>query len=346
MTIFNHPVSNKDLKASMIHINNLSKIIQGRTILDVNTVHVDAGEIIAIVGPTGSGLEIFLELLTGKASPSAGEITIEGLIPGKDRKELDERIGVLFQNDSLYTNLSAEKNLQFFARLYGLPHKRITETLREIGLADQAKVKVGDLPSGLARRLALGRVFLHQPSILILAYPFARCDQDSLTLIKDLLRQKANQGKTIMILDEDTANLSGLCSRIYFLKQGRIEQILEEDQPHPTELPFKIPVKLEGKVILLNPADILYAEADQGYTLLITKDSRLTSQYTLNELEERLKGAGFFRAHRSYIVNLQHVREVIPYSRNSFSLRLNDSEKTEIPLSKNSAAELRDFLNY
>jgi len=329
----------------MLQIKNLSKIIQGRTILDMNTVHVDAGEIIAIVGPTGSGLEILLELLTGRTSPSAGEITIEGLTSGKDRKELDERIGVLFQDDSLYTNLSAEKNLQFFARLYGLPHNRITEILREIGIADQAKVKVGDLPSGLARRLALGRVFLHQPSILILAYPFARCDEDSQTLIKDLLRQKANQDKAIMILDEDTANLSGLCSRIYFLKQGRIDQILEEDQ-HPTELPFKIPVKLEGKIILLNPADILYAEADQGYTLLITKDSRLTSQYTLNELEERLKGAGFFRAHRSYIVNLQHVREVIPYSRNSFSLRLNDSEKTEIPLSKNSAAELRDLLNY
>jgi ABC-2 type transport system ATP-binding protein len=330
----------------MIHIENLSKIIQGRTILDLSTIHVDDGEIVAIVGPTGSGLEILLELLIGKASPSAGEITFDGLIPGKDRKQLDERIGVLFQDDSLYTNLSAEKNLQFFARLYGLPHKRITETLSEIGLADQAKVKVGDLPSGLARRLALGRVILHQPSILILAYPFARCDEDSLTLIKNLLRQKANQGKTIMILDEDTANLSGLCTRIYFLKQGHIEQIVEEDQSHPIDLPYKIPVKLEGKVILLNPIDILYAEANQGYTLLITKDSRLISQYTLNELEERLKGAGFFRAHRSFIVNLQHVREVIPYSRNSFSLRLNDSEKTQVPLSKNSAAELRDLLDY
>lgn len=330
----------------MIQIKNLSKIVQGHTILDLSNIKINAGEINAIVGPAGSGLNILLKLLIGRESPSAGEITLDGLIPGKDQKALDERMGVLFQDDSLYTNLSAEKNLQFFARLYGLPHSRITETLRHIGLADQAKKKVGELPSGLTRRLALGRVILHQPSILILAYPFAKCDEDSLRLIKVLIRKEANQGKAIMILDEDTANLSGLCSRIYFLKQGRVEQILEGDEPHPSDLPFKIPVKLEGKVILLNPVDILYAEANQGYTLLITKDSRLTSQYTLQELEERLKGAGFFRAHRSFLVNLQHVREVIPYSRNSFSLRLNDSEKTEIPLSKNSAAELRDLLKY
>ena len=96
----------------------------------------------------------------------------------------------------------------------------------------------------------------------------------------------------------------------------------------------------------LNPGDILYAEAAQGRTVLITKDSQLSSQFTLNELEERLKRSGFFRAHRSYLVNLQHVQDVIPYSRNSFSLRLSDPDNTKIPLSKNAEVELRDLLNY
>jgi ABC-2 type transport system ATP-binding protein len=179
-----------------------------------------------------------------------------------------------------------------------------------------------------------------------LGYPFARCDEDSLNLIKQLIRNGANQGQSILILDEDTANLGNLCSRIYLLKQGRIEQILEGTEPQSSNLPFKIPVKLEGKVALLNPSDILYAEASEGRTLLITRDGILDSQYTLQELEERLIRSGFFRAHRSFLVNLQHVQEVIPYSRNSFSLRLNDEGHTEIPLSKNSASELRDMLDY
>jgi len=330
----------------MIQIRNLSKIINGRTILDVGDITVNRGEIAAVVGPADSGLDILLKLMIGKALPSSGEITIESLVPSKDQGELGNKIGILFQEDALYPYLSTEKNLQFFARLYGLSNRRISEILESIGLADQPKGKVNQLPSGLARRLAFGRALLHRPSILILEYPFARCDEDSLNLIKHLIRQEAENGNTILILDEDTANLGNLCSRIYYLRQGRIEKITEGDEPQPSNLPFKIPVKHEGKVALLNPSDILYAEASEGHTLLITRDGELDSQYTLQELEERLKLSGFFRAHRSFLVNLQHVQEVIPYSKNSFSLRLIDKDHTEIPLSKNSASELRDMLDY
>lgn len=330
----------------MIQIKNLSKIINGRTILDVEDITVNHGEIIAIVGPADSGLDTLLKLLLGKTPPSAGEITIDGQLPGKDEKELEGKVGVLFQDDGLYLYLSAEKNLKFFARLYGLPTKSVTETLKTIGIADQAKKKVNQLPSGLARRLALGRALIHHPDVLILTHPFARCDEDSLNLIKLLIRREAENETTILIMDEDTANLEDICTRIYFLKQGRVEQILNGGETQPSNLPFKIPVKLEGKVALLNPVDILYVEASEGHTLLITKEAKLDSQYTLQELEERLKLSGFFRAHRSYLVNLQHVQEVIPYSRNSFSLKLNDKDHTEIPLSKNSAAELREMLNY
>jgi ABC-2 type transport system ATP-binding protein len=331
----------------MIYIKNLSKIKDGRTILDLSEFRVKAGEIIAIIGTTDSGLNILLDLLIGKTPPSSGEITLNKLVPTKHQKKLMENVGVLFREDGLYANQSAEKNLQFFSKLYGLPQGRISETLNYIGLADQAKVRVGKLPTGLARRLAFGRSILHHPSILILVSPFARCDEDTLDLIKVLIHQEADNGTAILILDEDSAYIENVCSRIYFLKQGRIEKVVECGKSGEVDnLPFKIPVKLEGSVALLNPRDILYAEASQGHTLLVTKDSRLPSQFTLQELEERLKRSGFFRAHRSYLVNLQYVREVIPYSRNSFSLKLNDTNRTEIPLSKNSAAELRELLDY
>ncbi len=259
---------------------------------------------------------------------------------------LKDKVGFLFKEDSLYKNLSAEKNFQFFTRLYGLPKESVSEMLNKIGLADQAKVNIGKLPSGLARRVALGRSMLHQPSTLILENPFARCDDDSLMFIRQIILSEAKKGTAVLILDEDTSHLEGFCSRIYFIKQGRIEQTIDGIEPQPSDLPFKIPVKFEGKVVLLNPGDILYAEASKGYTRLVTRDSQFPTQYTLQELDQRLHRSGFFRAHRSFLVNLQHVKEVIPYSRNSFSLRLNDSDNTEIPLSKNSAAELRDLLNY
>jgi ABC-2 type transport system ATP-binding protein len=72
----------------------------------------------------------------------------------------------------------------------------------------------------------------------------------------------------------------------------------------------------------------------------------LRSQFTLGELEERLKERGFFRAHRGYLVNLQHVNEVIPFTRDSYSLRLSDKEGSLVPLSKSAAAALRELLGY
>jgi ABC-2 type transport system ATP-binding protein len=75
-------------------------------------------------------------------------------------------------------------------------------------------------------------------------------------------------------------------------------------------------------------------------------DGQLPTQFTLTELEDRLVPSGFFRAHRAYLVNLQHVKEVIPYTRNSFTLVLDDPAESEIPLSKASARALRELLGY
>ena len=130
------------------------------------------------------------------------------------------------------------------------------------------------------------------------------------------------------------------------LNHGQITDSYRPDKEGHAGLPFKIPVRFEGKVVLINPVDILFADAAEGRAYLQTEDDRLPTQFTLSELEDRLSRSGFFRAHRSYLVNLQHVKEVIPYTRNSFSLKLNDDKNTEIPLSKSAAGELRELLDY
>jgi ABC-2 type transport system ATP-binding protein len=165
-------------------------------------------------------------------------------------------------------------------------------------------------------------------------------------LLSRLMRKLAQDGATALILADDTANLAALCDVIYTLNQGRIIEAYRPEEAQDIRLPFKIPVRLEDKVALVNPADILYAEADEGRAFLKTAHDRFPTQFTLTELEGRLARSGFFRAHRGYLVNLQHVKEVIPYTRNSFSLRLNDAANTEIPLSKSAAAELRELLGY
>ena len=252
----------------------------------------------------------------------------------------------MFADDAVYKRQSPYSNLRFYCRLYGLPKSRADEVLTMVGLADRAKAKLDKLPSGLVRRLAFGCAILHQPGALLLVEPFARCDEGSISLLSNLMRQLAGDGASLLILADDSANLTSLCDTIHRCSHGSIVDTYSPQEEQQVDLPFKIPVRLEARVALVNPGDILYVTTEQSRTYLQTVEGRLPAQFTLAELEERLARSGFFRAHRGYLVNLQHVKEVIPYTRNSFSLILDDAGETEIPLSKSAARELRELLDY
>ncbi len=330
----------------MIELDSLQKVIDQNTVIDIEALKVEAGEIAALVGPIDSGKETLLELLTGQSRPTAGEVMIAGSDPFTHKDQFSRKVGVLFSEDNLYTRMSSEGNLKFYSRLRRLPKARIAEVLKHVGLADHANVKVEKLPSNLIRRLAFGRAILHDPRVLVLVEPFAKCDDTTVALLSELIRQLATDGVAALIFAEDTAKLDPLCDTIYRLEKGRVVDTYRPSEEPRAGLPFMIPAKQEGKVDLVDPADILYVMAQDDRAFLQTADDLLPTQFTLAELEKRLSRSGFFRAHRSYLVNLQHVKEVIPFTRDSFTLRLKDEDGTQIPLSKSAARELRELLGY
>lgn len=331
----------------MIEIKNLQKITNQRTAVDISALKVSSGEVVALIGPVGSGQSELVELLTGQARPSAGTVRVSGLDPVADRDQYLRRVGVLFAEDGLYQQRSPLGNLHFHAKLYGLTRSKAQEVLERVGLADHGKAKMDKLPSGLSRRLAFGRAILHDPEALILVDPFARCDEASINVLSDLVRTLAEDNVAILVLADDSTLLEPISDVIHILNEGRIVETIRPGEEQEARFPFKIPVKLEGRVALVNPSDIYYADAERGRAdLHTTNGETFPTQFTLSELEGRLARSGFFRAHRGYLVNLQHVTEVIPFTRNSFSLRLDDPESTLIPLSKTAAGELKDLLGY
>jgi ABC-2 type transport system ATP-binding protein len=330
----------------MISVENLQKVIDGNTVLDIPKLKVEQGKISALVGPTNSGKRAILDLLIGQSRPTAGTIALHQINPTESRDQLSRLIGVMFFEDGHYENRSPKANLAFHRRLRGLDSSRVEQVLLMVGLGDHAEAKMSQISSGLSRRLAFGRAILHEPFVLLLFEPFARCDEDSITLISKRIQEQAEAGVTILIFAEDVTHLKDLCHTIHMLNKGRIMETITPAGSKPDSFPFKIPVRLEGRVALVNPVDILYAETEGGKANLFTVEEKLETQFTLSELESRLARSGFFRAHRSYLVNLQHVTEVIPFTRNSYSIRLDDEDGTLIPLSKGAASELRELLGY
>lgn len=330
----------------MIVLKDLQKVVENKTVLDIPAFELGSGEIAAVVGPVDSGIDILFELLTGRSRPTTGEIRIADLDPYTQRERFSRRVGVLFEEDNLYKRQSTLGNLEFYTRLHRLPKSHAREVLELVGLGDQAGASAEKLSSGLARRLAFGRALLHQPQVLILAEPFAKCDEASTSLLSRLIRERADSGVAVLILAEEPASLEALCETIYRMEHGQIVEAYDPREGQRSGLPFMIPARLEDKVALVNPADILYIFAQDDRTYLQTAEDQLPTQFTLAELEKRLARSGFFRAHRGYLVNLQHVKEIIPYTRDSFSLRLKDPGETKIPLSKSAARELRELLGY
>ncbi|WP_313019878.1 LytR/AlgR family response regulator transcription factor [Macrococcoides bohemicum] len=108
---------------------------------------------------------------------------------------------------------------------------------------------------------------------------------------------------------------------------------------------FRITVKSEDKTLFINPEDVDYIEGAEGKVNIHFNGESFKADYTLNELEEKLKVYGFYRCHRSYIINLQKVTEMITWSKNSYSIKIDGLENTFVPLSRNKVKEIQGYFN-
>lgn len=323
-------------------IHNLQKTVGETTLINIANLQIDSGQIVAVIGTANSGLHTLFQLIIGQVPATAGYIEFDGQIP-TDKKFVSS-LGVLFEEDTLYSHMSVEANLRFIAHLYHLERQAVDGVLATVGLNDQKSVPAGKLASGLKRRLALGRALLHDPQILILFDPFARCDENTIALITDLLKQQRERGKTILILSSNSDHLH-FCDHRFSLQHGELN-LIQPEETNVSQMPFRIPVRMDGKVTLINPVDVLYITVQDGQVILVTDREQFALQYSLTDLENRLSQSGFFRAHRAYLVNLQRVKDIISFTRDSFNLRLDDASETQIPLSKNAANQLKKIFDY
>jgi ABC-2 type transport system ATP-binding protein len=106
----------------------------------------------------------------------------------------------------------------------------------------------------------------------------------------------------------------------------------------------RIPVRLDGEIRLVPPQDILYCVADGGRVTLVMAAGQVRGAGRIGPLARQLEPLGFFRSHRAYLVNLEHVRSVIPWTRNAYSLALEGNK--EVPLSKHRLGALREVLGW
>ena len=217
---------------NVIEVKNLIKRFGHKQVLRNLNFQVKQGEFVAILGPNGAGKTTFLRILSSLSKPTYGSVRISGfLLPG-EAAAVRLKLGVVSHQPLLYGDLSAEENLKFYSRLYGMGKspERITEILQLIGLEKRRKDLVRTFSRGMQQRLAIGRAIFHDPEVLLLDEPHTGLDQDASITLDEILKQVATRGRTVVMTSHDLARVAILASRFDVLSKGRILDSIQSEK--------------------------------------------------------------------------------------------------------------------
>jgi len=207
----------------VIEINGVDKTYPGgKEALRGINISVNEGEVIGLVGPNGAGKTTLMKLLLGVSNPTSGYLKVWGETCTSMSKKSRSKIGFVLDQRGLYSDLTVEENLIFWAKLYAVGSKKVEEYLKDWGLGDVRKQPVNQLSSGMMQRLSLVRPLLHDPTLLLLDEPTSQLDPVARVNVIDLINKLKSENKTLIMTSHDLVGLERTCTRILLLQKGRI----------------------------------------------------------------------------------------------------------------------------
>ena len=230
--------STAQMDYALIDVRKLVKRFGLKTVLRGMDFRVERGEFVALLGPNGAGKTTFLRILASLSRPAMGEVRIAGYrLPGQ-ASAVRRILGVVSHLPLLYGDLTAEENLVFYGRMYGVQNlkTRIGSVLEMVGLAARRRDLVRTFSRGMQQRLAIGRAVLHDPEVMLFDEPHTGLDQDACAMLDNVLREVAARGRTVVMTSHDLARAADLASRFDVLSRGKIVASAQRRDMHPNEL--------------------------------------------------------------------------------------------------------------
>ncbi|NWF96600.1 MAG: ABC transporter ATP-binding protein [Candidatus Thorarchaeota archaeon] len=212
-----------------VSANELTRRFGDIVAVDNMTLDVPQGSIFGLLGPNGAGKSTTVRLLCTLLRPDAGTATVSGHDIIKEPVAVRQTTGVLPEegNHTLYPTMTAMENLEYFARLYGVPEEeirpRIQELLEFMGLWERRDDLAGALSTGNRQRLALCRALLHKPTVLLLDEPTSALDPLAAKRVRELILSLSQKyGQTFFINSHNLAEVQRICDRIAIIDKGKI----------------------------------------------------------------------------------------------------------------------------
>ncbi|OBZ11365.1 LytTR family transcriptional regulator DNA-binding domain-containing protein [Bacillus sp. FJAT-26390] len=359
---------------TVLTIRELERYTENVLVFPAFHIEVARHEVVALY----AGMSVrhtLIAMLSGRMPLSSGEIRVNDEAYTTNKAAYVSQIGFVLLEDGLYERLTVKEHFIFYKNLYG-SDLAVDKAIRTSKLDAKANVRVAKLGLSEKRRIQFARLWFQDPALYVFEEPDQNVDHETKLVFQRMVQALSDNGKGVLVLTGNMETALSVTSRVYRLDEKGLkafdvqdtqdapqaapsetanhnedqqqladEEETSEDEPIIQLVRFeKIPTRMNDKIILFNPPEIDYIESSEGQSNLYIKGEIYPTSFKINELEERLQSYGFFRCHRSYIVNLQKVREIVTYTRNSYSLVLDDQAKSSVPLSKTKMAELKDMI--
>ena len=222
----------------ILQVEELRKSFRGeisltrREVLHGVTFHAGTGEILGFLGPNGAGKTTTIKLILGFSTPDSGRTSVFGHPAGE--RSIMSRIGYLPENPYFYPHLTLGEFLRFCGGLSGVDRasigRLIGETAERVGLAGSLDVRLKGFSKGMLQRAGLAQAILHDPDLLILDEPFSGLDPLGRAMVRDLLLELKERGKTIFFSSHILPDMEALCDRTCIIREGVIVRSVGLDE--------------------------------------------------------------------------------------------------------------------
>ena len=220
----------------MIRLEAVTKRFGEKEVVSNLSLHVPRGELFAYLGPNGAGKTTTIKMLTGLLKPTSGRVLLKGRDIETHPLEAKQIIGYVPDLPYLYEKLSVEEFLIFIGNLYGMNGDSLSQRIKHFvslfEFEDLANDLVEDLSHGMRQRLVFSAALLHEPEVLILDEPMVGLDPKSARLVKDVLREQANNGTTIFLSTHSLSVAEELADRIGIIHRGRLVAVGDFEELH------------------------------------------------------------------------------------------------------------------
>jgi ABC-2 type transport system ATP-binding protein len=215
------PPARPAVAAPAIETRGLTKVYEGRAVVDGLSIRVPRGQIVGFVGPNGAGKTTTIRMLLGLVRPSAGQARVLGVSIATPRLYLP-KVGALIEAPAFYPALSGAANLLVLARLGGHDKSRIPALLQQVGLAEAAGQLYKRYSLGMKQRLGIAAALLPDPDLLVLDEPTNGLDPAGIHEVRDFLRALGRQGKTVFVSSHLLTEVQRMCDHVVMLDKGKL----------------------------------------------------------------------------------------------------------------------------